>query len=95
MKHNRRSFLKYQTIMGAGALTTGMIFPQACTSPDQHINSDLTSSEVLLAKYQECLGGPFPDPSSLNTQLRETIKNSVVRHEVAFMIVSSNQGGNG
>ena len=31
----------------------------------------------------------------INEELLDPVNNFVVRHEVAFMIVSSNQGGNG
>ena len=36
---------------------------------------------ICLSKYQECLGGPFPAPVPLNTQLRETIKKDGYRIE--------------
>lgn len=35
----------------------------------------------LLARYQECLGGPFPDPAPLNIQTRETMQKEGYRIE--------------
>lgn len=74
-KHNgRRSFLKTNAIMGLGALASGMALPQACSSGTKPSGPGLNSSDDLLTKYQECLGGPFPEPSPLNPQIRETIQ---------------------
>jgi dienelactone hydrolase len=80
-RHNRRSFLKSQIILGVGALTTGMVLPQACATPTQQINSADTSPEALRAHYQDCLGGPFPASTPLNAQIRETIQKEGYRIE--------------
>jgi len=78
---NRRAFLKSNAVFGLGALTTGMVLTQACTSSGQQVNSDVSPEEELRTKYQECLGGPFPEPVPLNTQIRETIKKNGYRIE--------------
>jgi dienelactone hydrolase len=80
-RHNRRAFLKSNTILGIGALTSGMIFPQSCTNMNKPPVTESGSSEDLLARYLECLGGPFPDPVPLNTTLRETMQKDGYRIE--------------
>ena len=79
-RHNRRAFLKSNAIIGLGAITTGIVMNESCTQnkPGQ---SENTSHEDLLSRYQECLGGPFPEPGPLNPQLRETIKKDGYRIE--------------
>jgi len=82
LKHqSRRSFLKTNAVIGFGAITSGMIIPQACTSDSKPVISGNLSSEDLLARYLECLGGPFPEPASLNPVLRETIQKEGYRIE--------------
>jgi dienelactone hydrolase len=78
---NRRNFLKSQAILGIGSLAAGMVIPAACSSsaqPDKEANS---SPEDLLAKYQECLGGPFPESIPLKPQVREVMKKEGYRIE--------------
>jgi hypothetical protein len=58
-----------------------MVIPVACASPRQPDNSDILTQDELLAKYEECLGGPFPEPSPLNPQLRETQQKDGYRIE--------------
>jgi dienelactone hydrolase len=80
-RHNRRVFLKSNAILGLGAITTGMMISESCTPQNKSSVSDKPTSEDLLAKYQECLGGPFPEPVPLNPQLRDTIKKDGYRIE--------------
>jgi dienelactone hydrolase len=79
-QHNRRAFLKSNALIGLGAITTGMIMTESCNQKKKS-RSDLSSGDDLLLKYQECLGGPFPEPVSLNPQLRETIRKDGYRIE--------------
>jgi dienelactone hydrolase len=80
-EQNRRDFLKSQAILGAGTLAAGMGLSFSSTPSQQAWKTgDLTLDE-LLAKYQECLGGPFPEPSPLLPQLRETIQKDGYRIE--------------
>ena len=80
-RQNRRSFLKSQAMLGLGTLAAGMVIPVACASPRQPDQSDDLSPDDLLAKYEECLGGPFPEPPPLNPQLRETLQKDGYRIE--------------
>jgi dienelactone hydrolase len=80
-RQNRRSFLKSQAMLGLGTLAAGMIIPSACASPRQKDHHDDLSQDDLLAKYEACLGGPFPDPSPLNPKLRETLQKDGYRIE--------------
>jgi dienelactone hydrolase len=79
-RHNRRAFLKSNAILGLGAMTTGMVISGSCTQ-NKPPASDNSSPENLLARYQECLGGPFPGPGKLNPLLRETIRKDGYRIE--------------
>jgi dienelactone hydrolase len=76
---NRRAFLKSNAIMGLGTLAAGIVIPAAQASSCRIDHSD--SQEVLLAKYAECLGGPFPKLIPLKPQLRETLKKDGYRIE--------------
>ncbi len=58
-----------------------MILPQSCTSPHEPENSGISTHEELLAKYQQCLGGPFPEPAPLLTETRETMQKDGYRIE--------------
>ena len=80
-RQNRRGFLKSQFFFGLGAFTAGMVIPEACASPRQPKDSGVSAPDELRAKYQECLGGPFPEPTPLNPQLRETILKDGYRIE--------------
>ena len=80
MKQNRRGFLKTNAALGAGALVSGTLISHSC-SGNNNPSSGENKAEDLLAQYQECLGGPFPEPVPLNTVLRETIKKDGYRIE--------------
>jgi len=80
-RQNRRSFLKSQAILGLGTFAAGTAIPWASASAYQPENNEILTQEELLAKYVECLGGPFPKPSTLNPQLRETLQKDGYRIE--------------
>jgi len=80
-RQNRRSFLKSQAILGLGTIATGIAIPMAGSSPSRTDDSDNSVPEDLLATYEACLGGPFPEPSPLNPQLRETLNKDGYRIE--------------
>ena len=80
-RQNRRTFLKSQIILGAGAFTAGILFPETSVSAHQPGNSDVSTPDELRANYQKCLGGPFPEPSPLLTQVREIIQKEGYRIE--------------
>lgn len=80
-RQNRRAFLKTGTILGIGSLSTGLITAGSATTNNNAAASGYMSSGDLLLKYQECLGGPFPEPVPLNPQLRETIRKDGYRIE--------------
>lgn len=72
--HNRRNFFKTNAALGLGALATGMGLTQSCSGNKNMADSGDHHPVDLLSKYQECLGGPFPDPVPLNPVLREKIQ---------------------
>ena len=78
---NRRTFLKSNFILGLGALTTGIGLTEAVASTDSRSNPQDPSPDSLLSSYQNCLGGPFPEPTPLLPQLRETIQKDGYRIE--------------
>lgn len=78
---DRRSFFKTNAALGLGAIASGMLIQQACASQDKAADNDGSSSDNLLAKYQECLGGPFPEKVALNTVLRKTFQKDGYRIE--------------
>ena len=80
MFQNRRSFIKTNALLGVGALASGAV-SQSCSGSESRPVSESDQTDSLLSKYQECLGGPFPDPLPLNTVLRETIKKDGYRIE--------------
>jgi dienelactone hydrolase len=90
-RHNRRAFLKSNAILGLGAITTGMVISESCTTQNKAPGSDTSATQDLLAKYQECLGGPFPEPVPLNPQLRATIKKDGYRIESIFYDVQAGE----
>jgi len=79
LRQDRRSFLKSQVILGLGAITSGMVITEACASRNQQGKSGVITQDELRARYQECLGGPFPEPPPLNPLLRETIQKDGYR----------------
>jgi dienelactone hydrolase len=80
----RRAFLKTGSIIGLGSLSAGMTIPGSNTDNMIPAIAGTLSSEDLLIRYQECLGGPFPAPVPLNPVLRETIKKDGYRIESIF-----------
>ena len=76
---NRRSFLKTNIVLGAGAFAGGMGLTQSCSENGKPSQS--ASENELLNKYQECLGGPFPDQPPLNPVIREAINKDGYRIE--------------
>jgi dienelactone hydrolase len=80
-RHNRRVFLKSNAIIGLGALASGMAITESCKTRNKSSVADSSSSTDLLARYQECLGGPFPEAVPLNPQIRETIRKDGYRIE--------------
>ena len=78
---NRRNFLKSNIIFGLGTLTMGTVIPQSCTSLKKPDISGVITRVELLKKYQESLGGPFPEPTPLNPVLREIIQKDGYRIE--------------
>jgi dienelactone hydrolase len=82
-RQNRRAFLKTGTILGLGSLSAGMINP-TYDGKDYPAAAGGLSSDDLLIKYQECLGGPFPEPVPLNPVVRETIKKDGYRIESLY-----------
>jgi dienelactone hydrolase len=83
-RQNRRSFLKSQVIVGLSTLAAGTAIPWAGASASQPKNKENLKQGDLLANYIECLGGPFPKPSPLNPQLRETLQKDGYRIESYF-----------
>jgi len=78
---NRRSFIKSQALNGVWAFAAGMVIPGSCTSSNAPENNGNLTKDDLLQKYQECLGGQFPDFVPLNTRIRETIQKDGYRIE--------------
>jgi dienelactone hydrolase len=81
LRQNRRSFLKSQAVLGIATLAAGTAVPWAGASASQPKNKENLTQDDLLAKYIECLGGPFPKPSPLKPQLRETLQKDGYRIE--------------
>jgi dienelactone hydrolase len=81
VRHNRRSFIRTQVILGAGAIASGMVLPQACISSGKPEGSGVLSTDELHVQYQNCLGGPFPETGPLLTEFRETIQKDGYRIE--------------
>ncbi len=79
-RHDRRSFLKTNAALGLGVLATGAVFTPGCSSSPGD-TSESGTPETLLQKYQECLGGPFPDPCPLQVKVTETIQKDGYRIE--------------
>jgi dienelactone hydrolase len=88
---DRRSFLKTNASLGLGALSSGLFLTQSCTSGDKNGSPDKQSPDYLLSKYQQCLGGPFPDAVPLNPVLRETTKKDGYRIESVTYEVQSGE----
>ena len=80
-KQDRRSFVKSQLIFALGACATGVNISKAYSAPSHPLSPVVNSSEELRAKYQECLGGPFPERASINTQIREITQKDGYRIE--------------
>jgi dienelactone hydrolase len=85
--HSRRSFLKTQIILGAGAFTAGIPFSAAGDFIQRPGNPKRSAADGLLENYQKCLGGPFPEPSPLLLEVRETIQKEGYRIEsLTYMV---------
>ena len=76
----RRNFLKSNVIVGLGALTSGVGLKEAAAAIN-YSNPNISSHASLLSSYLNCLGGPFPKPTPLRPQLRETIQKDGYRME--------------
>jgi dienelactone hydrolase len=76
---NRRNFLKSQAILGLSALAGTMSSSSLLAEPlnPNHVSSDVLES--MREKYLDCLGGPFPEPGPLNTQIGKTMQKDGYR----------------
>ena len=79
--NNRRTFLKSQIILALGASVTGIAVSEAHSSPAHPVSPDILTPDSQLARYQKCLGGPFPDLAPINPQVREIIQKDGYRIE--------------
>ena len=79
--NDRRSFLKSQLILGAGVLATGTTFPESGAYRNRDVDADVSSPDSLRANYQNFPGDPFPEPTPLNLNVRETRQKSGYRIE--------------
>jgi hypothetical protein len=78
-RQNRRSFLKTNAVLGISALSGGMALTGCSpTEPAKPVSDPV---EALRMNYQECLGGPFPDPEPLKPEVREVIPKDGYRIE--------------
>jgi dienelactone hydrolase len=80
-KSNRRRFLKSQILLAVGACTAGVAVSEAHAIPDVATNPGVSPPDGLRARYQTCLGGPFPDPVPTNLQVIEIIRKDGYRIE--------------
>ncbi|MEI7522735.1 MAG: alpha/beta hydrolase family protein [Mariniphaga sp.] len=80
-KNNRRNFLKSQVILAVGATISGIAIPEAYSEPTEPRIAPALSADQMRDKYQQCLGGPFPDPIPMNIQVREIIQKDGYRIE--------------
>ncbi len=83
MNESRRGFIQSLSLLaGAGAATSGLA--GAVTAADSATSgpraSDMTPDQ-LREQLVTCLGGPWPEPDSLNPLLRETIQKDGYRIE--------------
>jgi len=81
LNNDRRTFLKSQLILALGACATCVSISQAQSSPSHPEKRGEPSPDELRAQYQKCLGGPFPDLSPINPQVREIIQKDGYRIE--------------
>jgi dienelactone hydrolase len=81
MQNNRRNFLKFNLMFGLGAAVTGQSVLKAAASTNNQSDSQIPSAESTLSQYLHCLGGPFPEPAPLLTQLHESIQKDGYRIE--------------
>ena len=87
-RQDRRAFLKSNAIIGLGALAGSMAVNGSCQAKNTSSGIEKHAADDLLARYQECLGGPFPEPVPLNSVLRETIRKDGYRIESVTYDVS-------
>lgn len=81
MHNNRRNFLKSNIILGLGAAATGISCSKATESTSNQPSVQVPSTESLLSKYQQCIGGPFPESDPLSPKLRDSIQKDGYRIE--------------
>ncbi|MDA1277289.1 MAG: dienelactone hydrolase family protein [Verrucomicrobia bacterium] len=79
--NNRRGFLKSQFLLGLGAFAPGMGSQVASASPSQTTDTGVRAPDALRARYQGCLGGPFPELDPLQPHVWETIRKDGYRIE--------------
>ncbi len=82
MQNNRRDFLKTNMLLGLGSAVAGISCSNISESGNDHSNAQVPMTESLLSKYQQCLGGPFPEPGPLKTEVHETIRKEGYRIEL-------------
>ena len=80
-KHNRRNFLKAQSIIALGACTTGISISEARGADSHPISSGAAPANAQLANYQKCLGGPFPKLDTVKPKVKEIIQKDGYRIE--------------
>jgi dienelactone hydrolase len=80
-KNNRRNFLKSQVIFALGASFSGVAGSEVYASRSHPSNTDVSTAEMQLARYQKCLGGPFPELPIINPQVREITQKDGYRIE--------------
>ncbi len=81
LKNNRRNFLKSQVIFALGATMPGIAFSEAHAGSAKPSSEPVWSANNMREKYQQCLGGPFPDQVPMNVQIREIIQKDGYRIE--------------
>jgi hypothetical protein len=78
-QQNRRNFLRSQVILGLSALAGTMGSSNLFATPLKSNNVHSDSLEAMREKYLHCLGGSFPDPTPLNTQIGESVQKDGYR----------------
>jgi dienelactone hydrolase len=80
-KHNRRNFLKAQTIIALGACTTGISISETRGANSHPESLGAASDNSLLANYQKCLGGQFPKLGTVKPKIKEIFQKDGYRIE--------------
>ena len=73
--------MKTQLLVGLGALSTTRTLAMPTDAFADPANPARFTPDALRKHYQTCLGGPFPKPSPLQPQIRETIRKDGYRIE--------------